>query len=183
MSLHKIHTVPDYDMPRYHTPPKKKKVVKPVDAFAFSHEDKLLKQKISSLGKRIDILTRERAEALEALKKRELLRNQNSFRPVQLYALRLEDNCWYIGMSYNPVKRFVKHSKGKGAQWTKVHPPIEIHEIRSTKEYIQDNAAKLEDDLTLEYAMKYGSQYVRGGGYCQAKPKWPQMIRDNEIVL
>lgn len=102
---------------------------------------------------------------------------------VKLYALRLQNDCWYIGMSYDVHRRFTKHSKGKGASWTKAHRPIEVHETRDTKQYSQDAVAKLEDDMTLEYALKYGSDKVRGGGYCQMKPHWPLVIVENERVL
>ena len=177
MSKNIVYTIPDWDLPSYSTPPKKKKVVKPVDPFAFSHIDNDLKKRASIITKQINNLKQEHHEIITALKKRELLRNQNRLRKVQLYALRLEDNCWYIGMTYDPIKRLARHKTGKGAQWTKVHPPIELFETRETNEYIQDSAAKLEDDMTLEYALKYGTEYVRGGGFCQAKPRWPNTVK------
>lgn len=183
MSLNKIYTVPDYDIPTYTTKKKRKKKTKPVDEFAWSHTDIELTKRKNALMRQIENLQQERREVIKALKDREKLRNSGRLREVQLYALKLEDDCWYIGMSYDPVKRLLKHKKGKGAQWTRHHPPIEIHETRVTGKYIQDEAAKLEDDMTLEYAMKYGSMYVRGGGYVQAKPKWPEMVLDNERAL
>lgn len=161
-------------------PKAKKKIPKPVDTFAFSHEDRVLKQKAFDLLRQIEKLTQERKEVVEAMKKREMLRNKGKLRQVRLYALELEEGCWYIGMSYDPVRRLVRHQNGKGAQWTKLHKPIRIHEVRETYEYIQDNAAKLEDDMTIEYAMKYGKHKVRGGGYCQAKPYWPDVVLQNE---
>lgn len=95
-------------------------------------------------------------------------------RKIQLYVLQLEDNCWYVGQSRNVEKRFNRfHMKGKGANWTKLHKPIAIHEIRETNTNVDSEAALLEDKLTLEYAEKYGTAFVRGGGYCQTKPIWP----------
>lgn len=103
--------------------------------------------------------------------------------PIKLYALRLEEDCWYIGMSRNPERRFKKHSTNKGAQWTKEFPPTEIHEIRDTGLIDDAAACKLEDDMTIEYALKYGSDKVRGGGYCQRKPRWPDVIIQNELLV
>ena len=184
MSFNKIYDVPIYDMPSYAPKTKRQKKQVPVqDPFAWSHEDIEIKTRMNKLLKQIQKLIKERLELSLALKKRELLRNQNRLREVKLYVLKLEDDCWYIGMSYNPDKRFIQHSKGKGAKWTSVHPPIKIIEIKATGKYIQDQAARLEDDLTLEYALKYGSAYVRGGGFCQAKPIWPSMVVENEIKL
>jgi predicted GIY-YIG superfamily endonuclease len=101
---------------------------------------------------------------------------------VWLYALRLEDNCWYVGMTYNVQRRFEKHFSGKGAAWTKRHKPIEIVEQRQTDCILQLDAAKLEDDMTLEYALKYGGDNVRGGGYCQVKyVRWPDVVLQNEV--
>lgn len=96
--------------------------------------------------------------------------------PVSLYALRLQNDCWYIGMTFNVEKRFKKHANGKGANWTKLYQPIEIAEQRTTNVYIQETAAALEDAMTLEYAKKYGFDKVRGGSWCQTKPHWPKEL-------
>lgn len=97
-------------------------------------------------------------------------------KPIMLYVLRLEHDCWYIGMSRNVDKRFKSHSKGK-AWWTNTHKPIEIFEKRETGLTSDSAASKLEDELTLEFARKYGTDRVRGGGYCQRKPIWPIDLR------
>lgn len=155
--------------------------VKEKSRFAFGHEDRVLKVRLNEINTRIILLKAEREEVVKALKNRESLRRKESLQPVTLYALRLEDGCYYIGMSHNVEKRFVKHQKGKGAVWTKLHKPLEIIEQRKTVHYSQDLVAKLEDDMTLEYAMLYGSCKVRGGGYCQQKPRWPQEVMQNEM--
>lgn len=102
---------------------------------------------------------------------------------IKLYALRLEEDCWYIGMSRNPERRFKKHGTNKGAQWTRLFLPIEIAEIRDTGLLDDAEACRMEDDMTIEYAMKYGSDKVRGGGYCQRKPRWPDVIIQNELAI
>jgi len=185
MSLNKVYSVPSYDMPVYRIDNKRKhkKEIPTQDEFAWSHKDRYLKERTAYITNKINELNKERQELLTELKKRQTLRNQGRMREVKLYAIKLEDDCWYIGMSYNPNDRFLKHCNGKGAQWTKLHPPIKIVETRGTGKYIQDEAADLENDMTLEYALKYGSAYVRGGGFCQAKPKWPTLIKDNEALV
>ena len=100
---------------------------------------------------------------------------------IKLYALRLEDNCWYIGQARDPLRRFKKHGGRKGAHWTKRHRPIEIHEIRDTGLTDEGQAARLEDGMTLEYAQKYGIEYVRGGGYCHLSPNWPAHMREPDL--
>lgn len=95
-------------------------------------------------------------------------------KPIKLYVLRLENDCWYIGMSRNVSRRFNKHLAGKGAKWTKLHAPIEVYEVRETDSTLDEEVAIMEDQLTIEYAIKYGTDKVRGGGYCQSKPRWPE---------
>jgi len=101
-------------------------------------------------------------------------------KPIMLYVLKLKYSCWYIGMSRNVEKRFKAHQKGK-TLWTKENPPIEIYEVRDTKLSSDSDAGKLEDELTLEYAKTYGIDKVRGGGYCQRKPKWPKELLEPDL--
>lgn len=91
----------------------------------------------------------------------------------KLYVLKLDDECWYIGSCKNVNGHFERHVRGKGAYFTKMHKPIRIYEIIDIKTYDTKEASMLENSLTLKYAKKYGTRYVRGGGYSQTKPKWP----------
>ncbi len=177
--------VPEYNhtySPKYEKKKEKLKVIraKYSDHWRFTQESRRITDRLREISHQMLALKVEKAELREVLKKRELLKKQKRLFTVQLYVLSLEDGCWYVGMSYNPDKRFVSHKKGKGAAWTRLHKPLSIHETRPTDFYDQDSAAKLEDDLTLEYALKYGSQFVRGGGWCQMKPHWPDVITHNE---
>jgi predicted GIY-YIG superfamily endonuclease len=90
----------------------------------------------------------------------------------QLYALKLANNKYYVGITKNPQRRFNAHYYGKGSWWTTKYKPISIIETRITDTTIESVAAKLEDKMTLEYAKKYGFDNVRGGGYCQKHPNW-----------
>jgi predicted GIY-YIG superfamily endonuclease len=141
--------------------------------------EKEIVTELEAIYQRIGTLRTDARKLREELK---MLRETASYgnNKVSLYALRLQNECWYVGMSFNVERRFKKHCKGKGAIWTKQNKPIEIFEVRKTNLYSQDEVSKLEDDMTLEYAMKYGSDKVRGGGWCQAKPKWPALVFENE---
>lgn len=96
-------------------------------------------------------------------------------KPYILYALELEDGYWYIGITVNMEKRFLQHSLGGGAAWTKVHKPIRVHETRLTTITKKSRAAKLEDQMTLDYALLYGESNVRGGKWCRVRyPNYPK---------
>lgn len=142
-----------------------------------------LTEQLKHVTAQLKLLKKQRVELHKRLKNVRVLESRGRLQPVKLYALRLEDNCWYVGMTYNVESRFAKHCSSEGgANWTRLHRPIEIHEVRQTGLYHQDEVAKLEDDMTIEYAMRYGSQYVRGGGYCQSKPVWPAVVVQNELL-
>lgn len=143
------------------------------ESMALMHELEDIKKQI------IELKTRSKA-IRKKLAGQKLIKGDYFNKPIMLYALKLEGGYWYVGMSRNPEKRFKRHGTRKGANWTKLHTPIEIHEIRDTKLTDDGEVALLENDMTLEYAMKYGSDLVRGGGYCQSKPRWPDVILQNE---
>lgn len=95
---------------------------------------------------------------------------------ISLYALELEGGCYYIGMSRNPEARIRRHMRGKGATWTKKHKPIRMVEVRNTGLTDDTKVAKLEDQLTIEYAKRFGHDNVRGGSYCNPNPLWPEDV-------
>lgn len=43
-----------------------------------------------------------------------------------VYLLLCVGNCLYAGVSNQPEKRFVAHCQGKGAKFTRMHPPQEM---------------------------------------------------------
>lgn len=104
---------------------------------------------------------------------------------IQLYVLRLQGDNWYIGSSRDVEKRFKQHNThNKGAKWTAKHKPIEIVETFDTKTAHDSEACKQEDDLTIQYAIKYCAKRVRGGGYSQVKvsPHWPLEVIESERI-
>lgn len=151
------------------------------DPWRYTQSDRAIKARLTEISHEQMKLLVEKKQLLAIVKQREQLKHQHRAVTVKLYALELEDSCWYVGMSYNVQKRFKQHGGRKGAAWTKIHAPLSVYEVRDTKLYDQDSASKLEDDMTLEYALKYGSDKVRGGGYCQIKPKWPSVVRENKL--
>jgi len=81
---------------------------------------------------------------------------------MTFYALKLENNKYYIGKTHRGVDadiRFQEHKSGKGSEWTKLYKPIYIVET-----YVNDSAFE-EDVFTKKYMMKYGIEHVRGGSY------------------
>jgi len=95
-------------------------------------------------------------------------------KPLFLYALRLAGGHYYVGISTNVSRRFHYHKIGKGSLWTMEHKAVQIVETRLTGTCDESKAAGMEDKMTLEYAARYGKDKVRGGGYCQRKPRWPE---------
>ena len=79
-----------------------------------------------------------------------------------VYALRLEDDCYYIGISYNLNIRWSQHWNGTGAKWTRLHKPIEV--IRVIYPAVEHD---IENRITREYIELYGSDKVRGGNHCK----------------
>jgi hypothetical protein len=78
-----------------------------------------------------------------------------------LYVLKLENEKYYIGITYNLNFRYAQHCQGHGARWTKLHKPIGIVEVRVNA------SLGLENLITDEYINKYGKEHVRGGSWCQ----------------
>ncbi len=143
-------------------------VTKPrIESMILMHELEDIRIKIGELKQREKVIRKQ-------LVGQKLIKGDYYNKPIKLYALRLEDNCWYIGMSRNPERRYVRHGTRKGAMWTQLHKPLELFEIKETGLTDDSAVGLLEDKLTLEYAEKYGRDFVRGGGYCQMRPRWPQ---------
>jgi predicted GIY-YIG superfamily endonuclease len=159
--------------------PNTMKMAKRQAEFAFAKTDESLHKRLNELNEQIRFLKIEQQAVVRAIKNKNSLKRKGALQTVKLYALELENGRWYVGMSFAPEKRFNKHSKGKGAVWTKMHKPIKIHEVRDSGLFDQDDVAQLENDMTIEYAMKYGPDVVRGGGYCQSKPRWPEIVVQN----
>ena len=84
----------------------------------------------------------------------------------QLYVLELEHGCYYVGIAFDVNRRFIEHVTGfGGANFTKAHKPLRIVETFCCGTDDRDVAAKIENQKTLDYAVKHGGDRVKGGRY------------------
>jgi len=79
-----------------------------------------------------------------------------------IYVLELEDDCFYIGITYNLNFRLAQHIAGEGAQWTRLHKPVKVVEV-----FYDDCSRQKEDEVTKQYMDIYGAECVRGGSWCR----------------
>jgi predicted GIY-YIG superfamily endonuclease len=88
-----------------------------------------------------------------------------------VYALKLEDGCYYVGFSMHLTERLTSHFNGVGSQWTKHHKPASVDKI-------VPGDTETEIELTMEYMRKYGWEKVRGAKWCNIKmTQPPQFMR------
>jgi len=73
-----------------------------------------------------------------------------------VYVLKLEDDCYYVGITLNLNQRLAQHWTGSGAGWTKLHKPIEVLRV-----VYQGH----EQDITNDMIALYGRDKVRGGNH------------------
>jgi predicted GIY-YIG superfamily endonuclease len=78
-----------------------------------------------------------------------------------VYVLKLENENWYVGITYNLNLRMAQHWSANGAKWTKLHKPISIEKV------IYPGSTEIENQTTLELMEQYGKEKVRGGNYCK----------------
>ena len=79
-----------------------------------------------------------------------------------IYVLELEDDCFYVGITYNLNLRIAQHLSGTGAGWTKMHKPVKIVEV-----FHEGCTRQMEDEVTKRYVEIYGAENVRGGSWCK----------------
>lgn len=78
-----------------------------------------------------------------------------------VYVLRCQDDTFYVGITYHFNFRMSQHWSGNGSRWTKLHPPLDVHEV------IYPAKTEDENNKTLELIERYGRDKVRGGSYCK----------------
>ena len=78
---------------------------------------------------------------------------------VYIYALKLEQNKYYIGKTNTPHFRIENHFNSNGSEWTKMYKPLSILEIKPNCDDYD------EDKITRQYMDKYGVENVRGGSF------------------
>lgn len=78
-----------------------------------------------------------------------------------VYVLKLEDDCYYVGSTYNLNQRLAQHYTGNGAKFTRLHKPIEVLEV------VYPAGKTTENDTTKRYMDKFSAEKVRGGSWCK----------------
>ena len=104
--------------------------------------------------------------------------------PWNLYVLRLQEQCWYVGITQRSVEeRREEHiqgmplvgSKRRGSCWTSIHVPLQTPYSRPEGSVVfskelgvgADSWAKeVENSVTLRLMEIFGWRCVRGGEYC-----------------
>eukprot|EP01050_Picozoa_sp_SAG11_P006943 SAG11_NODE_562_length_8523_cov_38.875356_2_plen_120_part_00 len=84
--------------------------------------------------------------------------------------LKLEEDKYYVGMTYNFNLRYAQHECGEGSRWTRKYKPVEVVEI------IPNSGGEVENLKTKKYMEKYGWHNVRGGYWCKMEYKMMMMM-------
>lgn len=80
---------------------------------------------------------------------------------TDIYVLKLRHGKYYVGKTQDVQTRFHSHMNGQGCEWTRLHPPLSILEVR------ENQSPFMEDAITKEFMEKFGCENVRGGSYSQ----------------
>ncbi len=83
-----------------------------------------------------------------------------------VYALECEDRSIYIGQTQDILKRWKQHATGKGADWTKRHPPIKL--VHWEEYDSLEKAVKREKDLKTGFGRKWLKREYKAGRTRQA---------------
>src|SRR5699024_3741279 len=84
------------------------------------------------------------------------------------YVLKLEDECYYVGITTAPSKRIQQHTYKykQGAAWTKRHEVVDVIKIRYIGLTNSHYAKEIEREQTIKAMKKYGWKSVRGSDCC-----------------
>lgn len=80
--------------------------------------------------------------------------------PWFLYVLQCADGSLYTGIAVNVEKRFARHAAGKGAKYTRSHPPVGIlavveHGNRSEASKAEHALKKLKPEKKLVFCAQH----------------------------
>ena len=88
------------------------------------------------------------------------------------YILKLEDNCWYVGITKNGKinERLNNHLSYGASGWTKIHKPINVYKVVK---------GDREEEITKKLIAKYGFDKVRGWNYVKVNnPSFDELPND-----
>jgi hypothetical protein len=88
-----------------------------------------------------------------------------------IYALGLEDGCYYVGLARRPLRRIATHLAGRGPVWTREHRPLAVTALYGVRP--PDGAAPvssrslakarlIEEWVTFAYFVVFGRNRVSG---------------------
>ena len=81
---------------------------------------------------------------------------------INVYVLELDDGCYYVGRTSDPMRRFREHFSGEsGSAWTRAHRPKRVCDFFSGCDKFD------EDKYTKIYMSQHGVDRVRGGSHSQ----------------
>ncbi|MTJ10730.1 GIY-YIG nuclease family protein [Anabaena sp. UHCC 0204] len=101
------------------------------------------------------------------MKKKERVFEKN----INIYALQLENDCYYIGQSIDVSRRLEEHKQGKGAYFTKLNPVISLIEVFETDTKRMIEGEFYEDFFVMKYIELHGAEKVKGGTFLQSSKK------------
>ena len=83
---------------------------------------------------------------------------------MSVYTLELEGGNYYVGYSDDVPRRIAEHFLGRGAHWTRIHPPVKVLEVVAGNK-------ELENAKTIALMCRRGWRSVRGGVWCTTELK------------
>jgi predicted GIY-YIG superfamily endonuclease len=89
--------------------------------------------------------------------------------PEVIYLLTCQQGKYYVGKTNNIARRYEQHKSGRGAEWTKIYPPIR-YDVVGKVETVFD-----EEYTTKIYMKQFGIDNVRGAQYVQIN--LPEQLR------
>lgn len=149
----------------------------------FNHTLNGLHEEYLAIEKQQKLLEKRKKEIKQLMRDKGYFKSDYFSKTFKIYVLELEGKNFYVGQTRNVKRRVARHQLG-GSRWTKLYKPVSTLEVRETEALLESEAAAIEDEVTIEYAIKYCARRVRGGGYTQTstEPRWPQEVLDSEAM-
>ncbi len=96
-------------------------------------------------------------------------------RNYTVYVLKLQQDKYYVGVTFQPERRLKAQNKGKASRWTGIYKPVEVLYQQEIGEMDYYDAEYFENYYTYLAIQKYGWENVRGG--CFVQVDMPESVR------